>query len=47
MQGPQETKGMMEILDLEGKYFCLEHTEALACPALAKERNVRIDTITN
>lgn len=50
MQGAEESKGMIETLDLEGKYFCLEHTGASACPALAKERNARIDTdslITN
>lgn len=50
MQGPEESKGKIETLDPEGKYFCLEHTGASACPALAKERNARIDTeslITN
>lgn len=50
MQGPEESKGKIEMLDPEGKYFCLEHTGASACPALAKERNARIDTeslITN
>lgn len=39
MQGPEENKGRTENSDLkvsEGKYFCLEHTGALLCPALVK-----------
>lgn len=42
MKVPGQSKGMTETLDLEGKYFCLEHTGTAACPALVKERNARI-----
>lgn len=46
MQGPDERKGMTETLDLEGKYFCLEHTGTLACPALVKEMLELIEEVS-